>query len=480
MFKKTFKSLRIFFALPFLLVLSIAMMPSIILADSITTSEDRKDVAITIYNRNIALVKEVREFQIEKGVTELHFMDVAAQINPKTTYLKSLSQPNFLTIYEQNYEYDLISPDKLMEKYVGKEIELIEQNEQFIEKKTKALLLSMNQGLVYKIGDKIFIGHAGRVVLPKLPENLVSRPTLVWLLNNLGEKKHNVEVSYLTAGLNWLCDYVASVNEDDTEMGLTGWVTIENRSGSTYENALLKLVAGEIHLAPEEDVRYLRAMEAKAAAPPTFAEEEFFEYHLYTLDRKTTIKDNQTKQMNLFSISDIPVMKKLLIVGKPYYYRSRYGTISRNQKVDTYLEFKNSKENNLGIPLPKGTVRVYKKDKSGALQFIGEDSIDHTPKDETLQLKIGRAFDIVSDRIQTDFKSIKIGRYKYESAFEIKIRNHKDEAIDVIVREPIPGEWIMLESSHKYEKIDAHTIEFKVSILANKDISITYRVRIGW
>ena len=480
MLKETFQSSKIFFSFSILLVFSFFMFYSTTQADSVTTSEDRTDVAVTVSNRNIALVKEVREFDIDKGVTELRFMDVAAQINPKTTYLTSLSQPDLLTILEQNYEYDLISPYKLMEKYVGEKVELIEQNEQFIEKKTKALLLSMNQGPIYKIGDKIFIGHPGRVVLPRLPENLVSRPTLVWLLSNQGEKKHNVEVSYLTSGLNWLCDYVASVNEDDTGMGLTGWVTIENRSGATYENALLKLVAGEIHLTVDEGVRYLRAMEAKAGAPPKFAEEEFFEYHLYTLDRRTTIKDKQTKQMNLFTISDIPVKKRLLIVGKRYYYRSRYGTIAQNQKVDTYLEFNNSKENNLGIPLPKGTFRIYKKDKSGALQFIGEDSIDHTPKDETVKLKIGTAFDVVSDRIQTDFKAIKIGRYNYESAYEIKIRNHKNEPVDVTVREPIPGEWVIQEFSHEYNKIDAHTIEFNVSIPPNSDVSITYRVRVGW
>lgn len=477
--KKEFSKLKMFFVL--LVLFLFLLLSSSLLADSITTSEDRKDVAVTVYNQNIALVKEVRVFEIDQGVSELRFMDVAAMINPKTTYLKSLSQPNLLAIFEQNYEYDLISPDKLMEKYVGKEVELIEQNEQFLEKKTKALLLSMNQGPVYKIGDKISIGHSGRVILPKLPENLVSRPTLVWLLNNQGKEKHDVEVSYLTGGLNWLCDYVASVNEEDTAMGLTGWVTLENRSGATYENALLKLVAGEIHLAPDKKERiWSRAYEADIAEAPQFAEEEFFEYHLYTLDRRTSLKDRQTKQMSLFSVSEVPVKKKLLIVGNRYYYRSRAGTISQNQKVDTFLEFKNSQKHNLGMPLPKGTVRVYKKDKSGALQFIGEDKIDHTPKDEMLQLKIGTAFDVVSDRIQTDFKKIKIGRYNYESAYEIKIRNHKDTAIEIIVREPIPGEWVILESSHSYEKIDAHTIEYQVSIPPNNDISISYRVRVGW
>ncbi len=479
MFKSFLASFKIYSL--FLALLSILIFQPAVIADSVSTSEDRTDVAVTVYNKNIALVKEMREFEMDKGVSELRFMDVAAQINPKTTYLKSLSQPDLLAIFEQNYEYDLISPEKLMEKYVGKEVQLIEQNEQFLEKKTKALLLSMNQGPIYKIGDKIFIGHSGRVVLPKLPENLVSRPTLVWLLNNEGEKKHNVEVSYLTSGLNWLCDYVASVNEDDTAMGLTGWVTIENRSGATYENAMLKLVAGEIHLAAEKKAGDWRVeYEMAKAAAPRFEEEEFFEYHLYTLDRRTTIKDNQTKQMNLFTVSEVPVKKKLLIVGNRYYYRSRTGTIAQNQKVETYLDFKNSQENNLGIPLPKGTVRVYKKDKSGALQFIGEDRIDHTPKDETLQVKVGTAFDVVSDRIQTDFKTIKIGRYDYESAYEIKIRNHKDKAVEVIVREPIPGEWVILENSHKYEKIDAHTIEFMVSIPPNDGVSITYRVRVGW
>lgn len=451
-----------------------------ICAEATSTKDDRKDVAVTVYNSNIALVKEIREFKIGKGVSELKFMDVPALINPKTTHLKSLSQPDNLEIFEQNYEYDLISPDKLMEKYIGREVELIEQNENFVEKRTTAQLLSMNQGPIFKVGDQIFIGHPGQVVLPKIPENLVSRPTLVWLLDNKGEEKHRVEVSYLTAGMNWLCDYVVSVNEDDTKADLTGWVTLENRSGTTYENALLKLVAGEVHLAEERPQYAERVYEAKAIGAPMFAEEQFFEYHLYTLDRRTTIKDNETKQMNLLTASNFPVFERLLITGRDYYYRSSSGTIEQNQKVGVYLEIKNSKENSLGIPLPKGTVRVYKKDKSGALQFIGEDSIDHTPKDETLKLKIGTAFDVVCDRIQTDFKQIKLFKYDYESAYEIKIRNHKNEPVTVTVREPIPGDWEIVEASQKWEKLDAHTIEFNVTIPANGDVSIKYRVRVGW
>ncbi len=449
-------------------------------AGSASTQDDRKDVAITIYNNNIALVKEIRDIKIARGLSELKFMDVAALINPKTTHLKSLTQPADLEIFEQNYEYDLISPEKLMEKYIGKDVELIEQNDEFIEKRTKATLLSMNQGPVYRIGDRIFLGHPGRVVLPSIPENLVSRPTLVWLLDNRGDERHTVEASYLTSGMNWLCDYVAAVNEDDTETDLTGWVTIDNRSGATYEDALLKLVAGEIHMAEEDRGYPVRAYAEKAAGAPQFAEEQFFEYHLYTLERKTTIKDMQTKQMSLLTAADIPVFKRLLITGRGYYYRNSAGTIEQNQKVGVYLEIKNSKENNIGIPLPKGTVRVYKKDKSGALQFIGEDSIDHTPRDETIKLKIGTAFDVVSDRVQTDFKRIKLLKYDYESAYEIKIRNHKDEAVTVTVREPIPGDWEIVEMSHKWEKIDAHTIEFNVKIPANEEVSITYRVRVGW
>ncbi|MEW5807109.1 MAG: DUF4139 domain-containing protein [Acidobacteriota bacterium] len=480
MIKKSLNNKRFLSVVLLPSILSLFLMSRLFAAESSSTKDDRKDVAITVYNSNIALVKETREIQIGKGIFELKFMDVAAQINPKTTHLKSLTQPDQLEILEQNYEYDLINPDKLMEKYVGQEVELIEQNENFVEKTTKATLLSVNQGPIYKIGDRISIGHAGRVVLPKIPENLVSTPTLVWLLNNRGETRHRVEASYLTSGLNWLCDYVVSVNEDDTKADLTGWVTIDNRSGATYENALLKLVAGEIHRVEEERAYLRKGVPMEAAAAPQFVEEAFFEYHLYSLDRRTTIKDNQTKQMNLLTSSDIPVLKRLLIAGRPYYYRNRYGTIEQNQKVGVFLEIKNTKENHLGVPLPKGTVRVYKKDKSGALQFIGEDSIDHTPKDEMVKLKIGEAFDVVCDRIQTDFKNIKIFRYDIESAYEIKIRNHKSEAVSVTVREPIPGSWEIVEASHEWEKIDAHTIEFNVSIPKDGEVSIKYRVRVGW
>jgi hypothetical protein len=443
-----------------------------------STLKDQQDVAVTIYNSNIGLVKDTRLIDLRPGVHELKFMDVAGKIDPTTVHIKSIINGSSLNVLEQNYEYDLLSPQKLLEKFVGQKVQLATINpETKKEEIVEATLLSTQGGNIFQIGDKIHIGHHGRILLSKIPENLIPQPTLVWMLENRLSKPQKLEASYLTSGINWKADYVAVLNKLDTLTDLTGWVTIDNRSGAHYQNALLKLVAGDIHrVQGEMRMDYARPMAAaKEAASPQFKEESFFEYHLYTLDRRTTIKDNQTKQMTLLDANQVPLKKLFIFSGSPQYYYYQMDQGSNKQKIGVFLELENTKKNNLGIPLPKGTIRVYKEDKDGSLQFVGEDRIDHTPKDEKFKIKIGEAFDVVGERVQTDYK--RLGRNLFEVAFEVSLRNHKNEDIKVFVEEPIPGDWEMLSNTHSFEKLSAHLIRFDVPVVKDKEVKVKYRIR---
>lgn len=463
------------FSLAFVFILS--AVPGAYAEPLSSTLKDQQNVALTIYNSNVGLVKDLRAIDLNKGVQELKFMDVAGKIDPTTVHIKSLIEAASLMVLEQNYEYDLLSPQKLLEKFVGQKVRLATTNpETKKEEIVEATLLSTQGGNIFQVGDKIHIGHPGRIVLPRIPENLIPQPTLVWLLDNKLPAKQRVEATYLTGGINWKADYVAVLNAADNQTDLTGWVTIDNRSGATYQNAQLKLVAGDIHRVREDKIapRAASKMAAQEAAPQ-FKEESFFEYHLYTLDRRTTLKDNQTKQMTLLQADQVPVKKLFIFSGSPQYYYYRYDQKSGKQKVGVFLEFENAQKNRLGMPLPKGTVRVYKQDREGSLQFIGEDQIDHTPKDEKFKLKIGEAFDVVGERVQTDYRSL--GSNLYEVGFEVSLRNHKNEDIKVLVEEVIPGDWEMLSQSHSYEKLQANRIRFEVPVPQNKEAKVKYRVR---
>lgn len=441
---------------------------------------DQEGIAVTIYNVNLGLVKDQRKLRLLQGTGELRFIGVASQIIPTSVSIKSLVNPDSLNVLEQNYEYDLLNPQKLLNKYVGKDVKLYYRNPYTDrEEIVTAKLLSNNGGPIYKIGDEITFNYPGRVIFPEIPDSLISKPTLVWLLDNRLKREQKIEASYLTNGINWKSDYVVTLNDKDTRADLSGWVTIDNKSGTTYNNAKLKLVAGDVNRVKSE-LEYMDKMmryaanEAQAAAPQ-FKQDEFFEYHIYTLQRPSTIKDKQTKQISLVTADAVPVRKELRFYGAQYYYRSRHGQLISNQKVGVFVEIANKKSHHLGMPLPKGTVRVYKHDSEGSLQFVGEDSIDHTPKDEKVKIKLGDAFDVVGSRKQTDWRKIASG--VYEAAFEISLRNHKKENVSVRVIEPIPGDWTMLRSSHDYEKTDAFTAEFNIFIPKDKESKLTYRVR---
>jgi len=468
------------------MVLMIVTLSASVMAQTVETSTlaDQKDLAVTVYNSNIALVRDVRQLRLPSGTFDLRFMDIAAQVNPATVHIVSLTAPKELTVLEQNYEYDLLNPQKLLEKYVGKEVTLVRlrtQNNSTVEESVKATLLANNEGPVWKVGNEIITGMgADRYVFPDLPENLYSKPTLIWLLDNRRAGEQTVEASYLTNEMNWNADYVLTVGQEQKAADLNGWVTINNHSGAEFKNAQLQLVAGAVHrVRPPAPMALEAGRMQKAVNAAQFAQEAISEYHLYTLERRTTLQNNETKQISLLSSTGVHIEKHFVVNGQYYYYRSQQNPGAPfKDPVQVRLKFKNSEANSLGQPLPAGTVRVYQGDSKGRVQFIGEDTIDHTPKDETLDLHIGDAFDVVEERKQTDFRAF--GSNTYEMAYQIALRNHKPDAITVEVNEPIGGDWTMLDSTYKYEKTAAFAAQFKVPVAADGEAVLKYRVRVHW
>jgi hypothetical protein len=449
-----------------------------------TTLEDQSDLAVTVYNSDIALVRDVRELRLARGVGELRFMDIAATVNPATVHFRSISQPSQLDVLEQNYEYDLLEPDKLLRKYVGRDVKLVriqQQDGTTRPEEVTARLLSYNNAPVWQIGSEIITGmHADHIRFPELPQNLYARPTLIWTLDNDGVERHRVEAAYLAGKLSWAADYVLNVGRDDRAADLDGWVTLNNGSGTQFRNARLQLVAGDLNRVRQELGRMMDlAARAQVAAEAPMQQEAFSEYHLYTLNRRTSINNNQTKQVSLLGGTGVPVRKRYVVEGQNLYYRNTYHPGAPiKDVVQVYYQFKNEEKAGLGMPMPAGTVRVYQADTNGGVQFVGEDRIGHTPKDETLNLKIGNAFDVVAERNQTDFE--KIAANIYEVEFEITLRNHKTVPVSVEVNEPVGGTWRMLRSSHEWTKTAAWATQFTVPVAANGTSVLNYRVRVTY
>jgi hypothetical protein len=448
-----------------------------------STLADQREVAVTIYNENLALIKDQRKLQLKAGPSALAFRDVSARMRPETALLRSVNAPGSVSVLEQNFDFDLLTPQKLLEKYVNRTVSIIRTNTATGQETTEqAQVLSANNGVVLRIGQRIETGIPGRIIYGDVPPNLRDRPTLVMSLENTGTAQQDVELSYLTGGLAWKADYVVELNSSDDKLDISGWVTLTNTSGASYRNAKLQLVAGDVNQVAPAMGAPVRAM-AMAPAPMAkakvdMAEESLFEYHLYTLARPTTIAENQTKQVALLSASGVPVRKELLLKGKDYYYQSSYGELGQKMKVGVFVEFDNKESAHLGMPLPKGIIRVYKKDRTGNAQFIGEDRVDHTPKNEKVRLKLGDAFDVTADKKQTDFKKLGgSGKYNYmfESAYEIVLKNAKKEAVVVTVQEPMPGDWQVLSESHPSSKDSSNTAVWKVSVPAEGNTRLVYR-----
>lgn len=451
---------------------------------------ENRGVELAVYNQDLALVKDLRALDLEKGQNQVQFVDVAALIDPTSVRFRSLTDPEGTVVLEQNYEYDIVDSAKLLAKYVDLEISLVTEDGQ----EYAGTLLS-------GAGDVILESADGQVTLvkleqvkefgfPALPEGLITRPTLVWEVESDTGGTHDVEVTYLTRGVNWQSDYIVVLADDEQSLDLDGWVTLDNRSGTSYEDAKLKLIAGDIHRSQDIDyaVRGDVMYEAAAAPSPAVEERGFFEYHLYEVQRPVTVKDQQTKQIEFVTASGVPVTKFYVYDGSQIRFAGygrplddpQYGTAS-NKKVMVMLEFANEEEGGLGVPLPKGRLRVYKEDIDGSTLLVGEDSIDHTPKDERVRIYIGDAFDIVGERIQTDFK-VDYDDDWMEESFEITLRNHKDEDVEIRVVEHLFrwSGWKILEASHDYEKLDAQTVEYRVPVEKDGESTVTYTVRYEW
>lgn len=450
-----------------------------------STTQDQKNVAITIYNENLALVKDVRQIKLDPALNQLAWRDVSAQIRPETAMLRSLNHAGEFRLIEQNFDFDLLTPTKLLEKYRGQEIVVVRTNPASgVETKETAMVLATNEGVVLKFSDRIETDISGRLVFPRVPDNLRDRPSLLLSLQNSAKEAHDLELSYLTSGLSWHADYVAALNEKNNVLDLNGLVTLTNQSGAAYRDAQLQLVAGDVNQVQPALGRSAKMMEMTTMAmadAPQMKQESFFDYHLYTLQHPTTLSENQTKQVTLMSAVNVPLTKEYLLQGADYYYSGQYDTIEQKKSVGVYISFLN-KGKGLGIPLPKGVIRVYKKDLAGNSQFVGEDRIEHTPNNDLIRLKLGNAFDITANKLQTDFQQIAANTPNqagiFESAYKITIKNAKKEPVTVQVQEPMPGDWKILSESLPHEKKAARSVEWKVPVPAESETTLTYRVRI--
>ena len=425
----------------------------------------QKDLSVTVYNNNLGVVKDVREMDLTEGLSVISITNVAKLIDPTSVHIKFEGE-----VIEQNYQYDLVSLDKILQKYIDREIRLVSESNELVEGKLLSAL--GNQVVLEKRdGGLLMIPNISkyRFSVEALPEGLITKPTLVWQINSKNSGDQDIEISYQTQGMNWHAEYVAVLNEDDTKLDLNSWVSVDNKSGTTYKDAKLKLVAGDVNRVQERRRIYKGReqieMMAMTADQTQFEEKEFFEYHIYNLQRPTTLAQNETKQISLFESDDVDANKK-------YFYRST-GSNSKG-KINVIVEFSNKEEQNLGVPMPKGKVRVYKSDGE-SIEFVGEDLIDHTPKNEEIKLKIGDAFDILAEETQLDHK--KITNRVYEKTYEVKIKNRKNEKIDVEVERYLGYNWEVLESSLKYTKKNAQTITFIVPVNQNDDFVLTYKVR---
>jgi hypothetical protein len=475
-------------------------------APAVHPASDRKSVDLTVYNDGQALIREERILSLAKGDNRVRIPDIPATIDATSLHFAALADPSAVSVLEQNYQYDLVSQSKLLEKYLGKTVEFMREDPATrreiavpgrilaVGNPDAGVMGRANPGMVAEINGKIELDPAGRLSLPALPEGLILKPQLEWLLRSGREGEQKAEISYLAGGISWSCDYVALLSKGDDKLDLTGWVTLTNNSGTAFRNAGLKLVAGDVHqVRPEADEGYLeQRMSAKvAAAPPQFRQKELFEYKLYSLQRRTDLGGAETKQIELVSAANASARKMLVYDGMDQGWRywlnnpgyrgqESFGQQS-NPKVGVYVAFRNDEKSGLGLPLPKGRVRVYKRDDDGKEQFIGEDMLDHTPKDEEVRLYLGNAFDVVGERARVEFKNLAFNR-GVEETVRIKVRNHKREAAEVMIYEH-PwrwNEWTIVKADAKYEKVDQSTLRFPVKIGPDQEKVVTYTVKYVW
>ncbi len=445
-----------------------------------------------------ALIRDGRKMTLSSGNGVLRFTDVAKRIDPTTVAFESLTDPAGTRVVEQNYQYDLVSSEKLLERYVGEKITVEQLRGSEIERISGTLLSAQGGSLIVQrdSGEVLSLGNYSNVAFPSLPGGLITKPTLVWLVNAKQAGTHDTRVSYQTQGMTWWSDYNITLRDsgDKCSMDLSSWVTIVNQSGASYPTAQLKLVAGEVNRAPVPPQNQVMMMKSRGPAiadeaEQGFAESSLFEYHLYTLGRPSDLPDNSTKQLELFPTAvNVACKKQLVFTASPQAggYWSQpiadqgYGATSEGT-VGAYVEFDNKKANQLGVPFPAGRMRVNQASADGTLEFIGEDVIKHTPRNETVRIKLGNSFDVVGDRKQTGFTLDSAGKIIDES-FEISVRNRKQSAATVVVREYLYrwSTWKITAKSHDFDKRDAQTIDFSLNIPADGEAKLSYTVRYAW
>lgn len=441
---------------------------------------DQTLVAVTIYNQNLALIRDSREVTLKKGIQSLAMRDVSAQIRPETALVTTKEgSSNGVRVLEQNFDFDLLTPTSLLEKFVGREVTAITINSaNGNETRETATVLATNQGAVLQFADRIETQFPGRLIFDSVPDSLRDRPTLLLSLDSAVAGPQNLELSYLTSGLGWKADYVASLNDKEDALDLSGWVTLTNQSGTTYQDALLQLVAGDVQQV-QQDQPQMRSLALESAAVASSAgvqQESLFDYHLYTLPRATTLRNQQTKQVALMQASAVPVTKSYVLNSDGRFFGGRSGGEIK-QKIGVFLEFENAESDNLGIPLPAGVIRVYKNDSSGRIQFIGEDGIDHTPKREQVRLKLGEAFDVTAKSTQTGFKKVSsTGQYNFsaEISQRVSLSNAKSESVRVSVREVIPGDWQLIDTSHQHQKLASNLVEWQIDVPGETSVSLDF------
>lgn len=427
------------------------------------------EVSVTVYNQNLGLVSEHRSFQVDSGMQSLVLTDVAARIEPTSVRIQ-FAQPDF-ELYEQNFHYDLVNTQAILNRYLDKSIRLVGKDGQVFE----GTLLSSQGMYVLQSSRGLIMVNPEEVVhidLAELPDGFYTRPTLEWLVHSPKSGSVDAEVSYLTRSISWHAEYVAHLNSDDTRIQWSGWASIDNQSGATYRNAKLKLIAGDIHRPSAGrrriDASAVFALEAARAPKAGFEERSFFEYHLYDLPRRTTVADKEIKQIALFEPASAAVTKKFMY--RPY---------MNQKKVAVIVEFENTKRNGLGMAMPKGLVRLTKSDIDGTSQLLGEDRIDHTPRDERISLEVGNAFDIVPEFRVMDRRQI--SRTVQEQDVEITLRNHKKTEVEVVIEQKASRyqAWRITNSSRPFEKIDAETFTFKLNVPSDGEVVFTYTIRTG-
>jgi len=458
--------------------------------EHVSTLSDQRGVGVTIYNTDLALVRDRRHLTLPAGESRLALRDVSARIIPETALLQSVDAPGRISVLEQNFDYDLLSPQKLLEKYVGRDVVVIRTDPHTgARTRERARVLATNDGVVLRYADRIETSVDGTLAFPDLPPDLRDRPTLVTDLADAKAGEQDVELTYLSGGLNWKADYTAELAPNDDRIDLRGLITLQNASGTAYRDAGVQLVAGDVNVVNNAfrtgNLQGLATIGAVRSAPVT--QQALLEYHLYTLPRHTTILDKQTKQVELMSASSVPVTKTLELRGAADYYGSQQSDLGQRLKVGTYLAFVNE-GGELGIPLPKGAVRVYKRDNAGTAQFVGSDTIDHTPKGETVRLHLGDSFDVTATKKQTEFHIVDLvgvevhgGQVRtraYQSSYEIVLRNAKPAAQEVLVVEPIPGDWTILRSSAPYKKTSASTATWTLTVPPAGATTLTYTAQV--